>query len=127
MSERMSLYKELDNIKTDEELTKFENKLLDIFGPLPQETQELLKIISLRREAIRLHFDKIVLRNNNFTGYFTGNMNAPFFQSERFAKMLDLLQKHHPRIEMKGVNGKPQFVIKNVKSVEEAIEWLRRV
>jgi transcription-repair coupling factor (superfamily II helicase) len=56
VSERMSLYKELDNIKTDEELSKFEKKLLDVFGPMPEETKQLLTIIPLRREAIRFHF-----------------------------------------------------------------------
>jgi len=124
VSERMSLYKELDSIKTDEVLAKFEKKLLDMFGPLPEETVELLKIIPLRKEAIRFHFEKIVLKNRNFTGYFTGNMNSPFFQSELFTKILDFLQKHHPRVEMKAVNGKPQLIIKNVKSVGEAMEWL---
>jgi transcription-repair coupling factor (superfamily II helicase) len=127
VSERMSLYKELDSIKTDEALEKFEKKLLDVFGNLPKETEELLKIIPLRREAINFHFEKIVLKNRNFTGYFTGNMNSPFFQSELFTKILELLQKHHPRVEMKAVNGKPQLIIKNVKSVGEAMEWLRGI
>ena len=127
VSERMSLYKELDSIKTDEELTKFENKLLDVFGPLPEETAELLKIIPLRREAIRFHFEKIVLKKGHFTGYFTGNMNSSFFQSELFSQILDLLQKHHPRVEMKAVNNKPQLIIKNVKSVEDMMEWLRKI
>ena len=127
VSERMSLYKELDSIKTNESLTKFENKLLDVFGPLPQVTQELLKIIPLRREGVRFHFDKIILKNGCFTGYFTGNMNAPFFQSELFLRILDFLQKYHPQVEMKAVNGKPQLIIKNVKSVEEAMEWLGKI
>lgn len=127
VSERMSLYKELDSIKTDEELTKFENKLLDVFGPLPEETQQLLKIISLRREAVRFHFEKIILKKGHFTGYFTGNMNSPFFQSEQFSKILDLLQKYHPRVEMNAVNGKPQLIIKNVKNVEEVMEWLENI
>ncbi|MDR2970542.1 MAG: transcription-repair coupling factor [Bacteroidales bacterium] len=127
VSERMSLYKELDNIKTNEELDKYEEKLIDVFGPLPKETQELLKIIHLRREALRFHFEKIILKNGQFTGYFTGNMNSPFFQSDTFMKILDFLQKNHPQVEMKSVNGKPQFIIKNVKSVGEMMEWLVRI
>jgi transcription-repair coupling factor (superfamily II helicase) len=127
VSERMSLYKELDNIKTHEELAKFEKKLLDIFGPLPQVTQDLLQIIPLRLVAIRLHFEKIVLKQGRFTGYFTGNMNSPFFQSELFAQILDLLKKHHPQVEMKAMNGKPQFIIKNVKSINELMGWLQRI
>jgi len=127
VSERMSLYKELDSIKTDEELEKFEKKMVDVFGPLPVVTKELLKIIPLRLVAVRFHFEKIMLKNGNFTGYFTGNMNAPFFQSELFLSILDFLQKHHPQVEMRAVNGKPQLIIKNVKSVAEAMEWLGRI
>jgi len=127
VSERMSLYKELDNIKADKELEKFKNKLLDIFGPLPKETEELLKIIPLRREAVRLHFEKIILKNERFTGYFTGNMNAPFFQSELFSQILGFLQKYHPQVEMKELNGKPQLIIKNVKTVSEATVWLSKM
>ncbi|MDR0206885.1 MAG: transcription-repair coupling factor [Bacteroidales bacterium] len=127
VSERMSLYKELDSIKNDEELAKFERKLIDVFGTLPLETVELLKIIPLRREAIRFHFEKIVLKNGNFIGSFIGNMESPFFQSELFSNIIVLLQKFHPRVEMKFTNGKPQFIIKNVESVGEAIEWLVKV
>jgi len=127
VSERMSLYKELDSIKTDEELEKFEKKMLDVFGPLPTVTQELLKIIPLRLLAVRFYFEKIILKNGNFTGYFTGNMNSPFFQSELFLQILDFLQKYHPQVEMKAVNGKPQLIIKNVKSVAEAMKWLGKI
>jgi transcription-repair coupling factor (superfamily II helicase) len=127
MSERMSLYKELDSIKTEEELDKFEMKLLDMFGSLPDETRELLKIIPLRRKAVGLHFEKIILKQGRFTGCFSGNMDAPFFQSELFTQMLTLLQKYHPQIEMKTVNGKAQFIIKNVNRIEEAIDWLKKI
>jgi len=127
VSERMSLYKELDSITTDEELEKFEKKMLDVFGTLPVATRELLKIIPLRRSAIQLHFEKVILNNGNFTGYFTGNMNSPFFQSELFLSILDFLQKYHPQVEMKAVNSKPQLIIKNVKNVTEAMQWLERI
>jgi len=127
VSERMSLYKELDSIKTDEELRKFEEKMLDMFGPLPTETQELLKIILLRLLAVQFHFEKVMLKNGNFTGYFTGNMSSPFFQSELFLNILDFLQKYHPQVEMRAVNGKPQLIIKNVKNVAEVMLWLGRI
>jgi hypothetical protein len=54
-------------------------------------------------------------------------MNAPFFQSELFEQLLNFLQKHHPQVEMKAINGKPQFIIKNVKSVEDAMGWLSKI
>lgn len=127
VSERMSLYKELDTIKSDTELEQFRSKLLDIFGPLPAETEDLLQIVPLRRMAIDFYFDKITLKKKQFTGYFTGNMNAPFFQSEKFSKVLAFLQKHHPQVEMKLVNNKPQLTIKNIPNIKSAILWLMKI
>lgn len=127
VSERMSLYKELDTIKSDTELEQFRSKLLDIFGPLPAETDDLLQIVPLRRMAIDCYFDKITLKKKHFTGYFTGNMNAPFFQSEKFSKILAFMQKYHPLVEMKSINNKPQLIIKNIPNIKTAIMWLNKI
>lgn len=127
VSERMSLYKELNAIRTDEELAKFSDKLVDIFGEIPQETQELLTVVQLKRVALQWHIEKVVLKNGNFTGYFIGNSDAPFFQSEEFSKVLEFLKKYYPRVEMKETHNKPQLIIKNVKKVSSAITWLEKI
>ena len=127
VSERMSLYKELDSIKSDTELDQFRSKLLDIFGPLPAETEDLLQIVPLRRLALENHFDRVTLKKKQFTGYFTGNMDAPFFQSEKFSKILSFMQKHHPQVEMKMVNNKPMLTIKNINNIKSAIVWLMKI
>jgi len=127
VSERMNLYKELDAINDMQKLERFHKKLEDIFGALPQETEELLKIIPLRKKALTFHFEKIVLKNRQFTGYFTDNMDSPFFQSSLFSNILNFLQKYHPRVEMKQVNNKPQLIIKNIHSIQDAMEWLGKM
>lgn len=127
VSERMSLYKELNAIHSDEELSKFSAKLVDIFGEIPPETQELLKVVKLKRIALRWHIEKIVLKNGNLIGYFAGNNNSPFFQTEDFSKVLAFLQKFHPRVEMKENNHKLQLIIKSVKNVSSAIVWLEKI
>jgi transcription-repair coupling factor (superfamily II helicase) len=127
VSERMSLYKELENIENDEEIEKFRQKLQDMFGELPHETSELLQTISLRRLASELYFDKIVLKNNNFTGYFIGNSKAPFYQSELFSHILHFMQNHHPRVQMKEHGNKLLLSIKNIPNVSEAKQWLENM
>lgn len=127
VSERMSLYKELNSIITDEDLEKFAAKLVDIFGEIPLETQELLKVVPLKREALQWNMDKVVLKNNNFVGCFAGGNNSPFFKSEGFTKILSFLQKYYPTVEMKENNQKLQLLIKNVGSISDAIKWLEKI
>ncbi|MDR1112686.1 MAG: transcription-repair coupling factor, partial [Bacteroidales bacterium] len=124
VSERMNLYKELDAIANVQKLEKFRRKLLDLFGPIPPETEELMQTILLRQKAINLHFEKISLRKNSFTGYFAGKSEAPFFQSELFGNILSFMQAHYPQVQIKEQNGKPLLQIEKVNSVAEAIKWL---
>ena len=124
VSERMSLYKELSNLKNEDELFKFSQKLIDMFGPLPPETQELLQTMPLRWKAADLYFEKIVLKKGSFTGYFIGNSSSPFYQSELFSKILVFMQKNHPTVQIKEVNKKLLLTIKNIPTVKSAIHWL---
>lgn len=127
VSERMSLYKELDSIKTDEVLEQFRKKLIDMFGKIPQETEELLQTIPLRREAGKLYFEKIVLKKGKFSGYFIGDITSPYYQSDLFNNMLHFMQKHHPVVQMKEVNKKLILTIQNVPSIKSAMHWLRKM
>ncbi len=126
-TERMNLYKQLNNITKDVDLEKFKEKLIDMFGPLPKAMEELLQIVVLKRMAIVLHIEKIMLQKGNFVGNFIGKTNDDYFQSEAFSKVLQLLQKFHPRVELRELNDKPQLVIKDVKSIQKAIEWLQKL
>lgn len=127
VSERMSLYKELDMLKDETELESFKNKLVDMFGPVPPETQELIQTILLRKKAVALYFDKIVLKNDNFIGYFVANINSPFYQSELFTKILAFMQKNHPAVQMKEQNKKLVMIIHHVPSVKAAMHWLNKI
>ena len=127
VSERMSLYKELESIKEPEKLEVFRKKLEDIFGPLPQPTQELLQTIPLKLIAGRLHFEKIILKNNTLTGYFIGNSASKYYQSEEFGKVLGFLQANHPLIQLKEVKGKLLFIIHKIPTIKAAMHWLEKM
>ena len=127
LSERMSLYKELDHIRTDEELEKFRSKLLDMFGTLPKSTQELLKTIPLRRIAAGLFFDKIVLKQKMMVCHFIDNSESPFYQSALFGNILSFMQRNFPKTQIKETNKKLTLVIQNVPTIEQALTWIERI
>ena len=127
VSERMSLYKELESIKETEKLETFRKKLIDIFGPLPQQTEELLQTIPLKLISGRLHFEKIILKNNTLTGYFIGNSASKYYQSEEFGKVLGFLQANHPLIQLKEVKGKLLFIIHKIPTIRAAMHWMEKM
>lgn len=127
LSERMSLYKELDQIREDSDLEKFKSKLLDMFGALPHETEELLKTIPLRRKAASLYFDKIVLKQKMMMCYFIENNAAAFYQSQLFGNILTFIQKNYPNTQVKENNKKLTLYIKGVPTIQKALEWINKI
>lgn len=124
ITERLSLYKELDSIEAEEDLLKYQERLIDRFGAVPQQTQELINTIRLRRMARKLGFEKIVLKNNAMTATFITNKESPFYQSSLFNVVLQFIQIYHQLVRMKEVNDKLSLIFKDVDSVSKAIQML---
>lgn len=127
VGERMSLYKELESLKDPAKIEQFRKKVVDIFGPMPRETEELMQTIPLRLLAAKLHFEKIVLKKNTFTGYFIGNSASKYYQSEEFGKVLAFMQNNHPIVQLKEANSKLQFTIKNIPTIKSAMHWMLKM
>ncbi|WP_025764080.1 transcription-repair coupling factor [Dyadobacter tibetensis] len=120
ISERLSLYTRLDNIKTEDELSKFEEEILDRFGPIPLEVQDLLKMVRLRWEAESLYMEKLTLKNNTLKGYFVTSQNDAFFQSAKFGKVIDYIKTYPKVSSLKDSKGKLILTCENVKNIEQA-------
>lgn len=127
VSERMSLYKELEGLKEPAKIEQFRKKVVDIFGPMPRETEELMQTIPLRLLAAKLNFEKIVLKKNTFTGYFIGNSASKYYQSEAFGKVLAFMQSNHPIVQLKEVNSKLLFNIRNIPTIKSAMHWMEKM
>ena len=127
VSERMSLYKELQNMKKEEEVEAFRKKLSDMFGPLPEEAQELLRTIPLRRKGAEMHLEKISLKNNKLMAYFAPSINSPFYESELFTGVLTFMQKNHPKVQIQEHNQKAVLTIHGVPTVKSAVHWLNQI
>ncbi|WP_159475627.1 transcription-repair coupling factor [Dyadobacter sp. 3J3] len=120
ISERLSLYTRLDDMKTNEELLGFEKEVMDRFGPLPKEVENLLKTVRLRWEAESLYFEKLTLKNNTLKGYFVTSQNDEFFQSPRFGKVIDYIKLHPKQSSLKDQKGKLMLIYENVQSIDQA-------
>ncbi|MGE5424773.1 MAG: transcription-repair coupling factor [Syntrophothermus sp.] len=122
ITERLSLYKELDSIETEEGLMAFTEKLIDRFGVLPRQTISLINAIRLRWIAKKIGFEKLVLRNNRLTCYFISNEESPYFQSTKFTFILEYIRNNPGYGAMKMEKEKLSLQFREIKSVEKAIE-----
>lgn len=127
VSERMSLYKEIQGLKKEEDVEQFKTKLVDLFGPMPQEAQELLQSVNLRRKAASLSMEKLSLKKDKMVCYFVPTANSPFYESETFTNVLTFMQKNHPKVQMQEHNSKAILTIHGVPTVKAALHWLSQI
>lgn len=126
-SERMLLYRELDNIERDEELEAYRQRLIDRFGPMPRQGEELMLVVPLRRVGRRLGCEKIILRQGRMQMQFVSNTQSAFYQSAAFGRVINYIGYHPRRCNLKEKNGKRSMVVSQVASVKEAVEILKDI
>ena len=126
-SERMLLYRELDNIEKDEDLDAYRKRLQDRFGPVPRQGEELMQVVALRRVGKRLGCEKIILKQGRMQMQFVSNPNSVYYQSATFDKVLNYIGYHPRRCNLKERNGKRSMVISDVKTVGEGVKVLRAI
>ena len=126
-SERMLLYRELDNIERDEELEAYRQRLIDRFGPVPRQGEELMLVVPLRRVGRRLGCEKIILRQGRMQMQFVSNTQSAFYQSAAFGRVINYIGYHPRHCNLKEKNGKRSMVVSQVASVKEAVEILKDI
>ncbi len=126
-SERLRLYRVLDNIETEEGLQRFEKELEDRFGPVPEVTVELINVVRLRWTAIRLGFEKIILKKGLMIMYFVSNPDSGYYATPTFKAVLAFVQSQGRKFRMKETKGKLTLSTDPVNSISEAIGILRKI
>ena len=124
ISERMLLYRELDNIESEDALVQFEAGLVDRFGKLPNESIELIEVVRLRGTAIPLGMEKIILKNHKMVCHFISDPQSVYYQSPMFGKILNYVQTHPNTCRMKEGNNKLSLTFEKIKTVKQANEVL---
>ena len=126
-SERMLLYRELDNIGDDRELDAYRQRLIDRFGPIPHEGEELLQVVPLRRLGKRLGCEKLILKQGRMQMQFVSNPDSPYYHSATFDKVLQYVGHNARRCNLKEIKGKRAMVVTGVQTVGEAVNVLRSI
>ncbi len=126
-SERMLLYRELDKLELDRDVEAFEERLKDRFGKIPPETQDLLRVVPLRRIAKRLGIAKVILKAGRMNLYFVPNMDSPYYQSEAFGKIISYMAQNPRSCNLREQNGKRSMVVKDITKVNQAVQVLQQI
>ena len=126
-NERITLYRELDNMETDDQVEAFEQRMEDRFGKIPEMASELIRIVPLRRTARRLGIEKLVIRQTRMHLFLVGEENVAYYQSPAFGRILNYVQQNPKRCALSQKNGRRSIIISNVTSVSNALTILRTI
>ena len=126
-AERLKLYRELDSTKDEAALEAFERRLGDRVGPLPRAAKELLNVVRLRWEAIRLGMERVKVKNGLMIVHFVGEENSPYYKSDTFMQLLQRVTQRPDRFVLKQHNNRLAMTVRNVKAVEDAYKTLREL
>ena len=130
-SERMLLYRELDNLanshRLDADLEAYRKRLTDRFGTIPDVAEELIRVVPLRVYGKQLGVEKIMLKQQKMYLYFVSNTDSPYYQSEAFGRVLEYVSRNPRQCNFREANGKRSIVISSVNSVGDALTICRNI
>ncbi|TXG37042.1 transcription-repair coupling factor [Seonamhaeicola maritimus] len=131
IAERLSLYTQLNALKTEEELSVFEKELIDRFGELPEQVTDLLNSVQIKWLATKIGFEKIIMKQGKFVGYFISDQQSSFYQSSSFTKVLQYVQSNSSVCKMKEKQTRKGLrlllTFEGVNSVDKALKILKPI
>ena len=127
ISERIRLYRELDNICDEQGLERFERELNDRFGELPLQVKGLMEVVRTRRYCLDLGIERLLVRNGKMIMYFVGEQTSPFYQSAVFAGILKFVQKQFLSCRLNEKNGKLSLIFTEVTDVSKMAGYVKKM
>lgn len=127
VAERLSLYQEMDNLKTELELKQFTDQLIDRFGPLPRQVKELMISFRLRWMAEKMGLERLVIKSGKMIGYFIADPQSPFYETETFTQVLNHIQRNVKSCKLSEKNDRLRIIFEDVKHIKDAFEQLAGV
>ena len=124
-AEKLRLYRELDTARNEEMLKSFEAKMIDRFGPLPRPAAELLNVVRLRWEAVRLGMERVKVKNGLMIVHFVGDDDSPYYKSDTFMELLRKVTQRPDRFVLKQHNNRLAMTVRGIKDVAAGYEVLK--
>ena len=127
VSERLVIYTNLNNCKDEEALTDFATMLVDRFGEIPQQVQELFNGMRLKWLATSLGMERVIAKSGKMSCYFIQNQESAFYQTEVFGKIIQFVQEHPKHAQLKQSKKYLILSFQDVKSMAQARERLSEI
>lgn len=127
VSERLSIYQDLDNLASKEDIETYKQQLIDRFGPLPRVVKELLRSFELRWLAQEIGFEKLVIKQGSMIGYFIASPQSKYYDSPMFQQVLNYVQRNPKDCKMSEKNDKLRLIYSNVMNMDQAFERLGEI
>lgn len=124
IAERLSLYSRLDNCEKEEELQDFHKEMIDRFGPMPAQVEDLFTTVRCRWRAVEIGFEKMTLKQDTLRCYFINRPDSPYFESELFKRVLSYLQSGTNKARLKQAGKNFLLVVENMKDMEAMLRFL---
>ena len=125
--ERITLYRELDSITSYEQLEAYRQRLVDRFGQIPEEGEELLKVMPLKWLAASIGVEKVTLKSGKMILYLVGDFASRYYESEQFDRIITYASYHPRNTKMREHDGRRSLWIKDVNSVSQAVAILQEI
>ena len=127
ISERLNLYKELNNFTKEEEITAFIERLKDRFGAIPAAINNVCDGLRLRWLSKRIGFERVILKNKSMRSYFPSQKNSNYYNSDSFKLVLDFLKYNSKNCEMIEKKEKLSIIVKNIPSIKDALRICNKI
>jgi transcription-repair coupling factor (superfamily II helicase) len=127
ITERLSLYTRLDNCENEQELEALHLEMIDRFGPVPPQVDDLFDTVRIRKLAVSLGFEKLILKQEDLRCYFIDRPDSPYFESETFRLILEYLQKHTNKAKLKQTGKHFLLVVDDIRSMALLLAFLKRM
>lgn len=129
IQERLHLYQELDAIEDEQSITNFATRLVDRFGPLPAEVEELFQGLRLRWSCKTLGFERLIFKNQKLRCFFVMNPQSPYYESELFQQILQFGASEGPfmGLSFKKTNDAFLMAKDGISGLDEVIALLGNI
>jgi transcription-repair coupling factor (superfamily II helicase) len=127
ITERIALYKAMDDLENESQMETFIKNLIDRFGPIPAPTEALINTMRIRWTANALGMEKLIMKSGKMIAYFISKEDSPFYQSDAFTKVLEFLKKNSQEVKMYEKDGSLRMSFQNITSVDKALKWLQKI
>jgi transcription-repair coupling factor (superfamily II helicase) len=127
ITERLSLYTQLDDIEDEEKLKQFAMELVDRFGPIPPQVEDLFTTLRCRTIARELGFEKLILKNQQMRLYFVSNPESPYFESDTFNHILAYIQQRVNNARLKQVGKNFLLIVDKINGMNSVLRFLEGI